>query len=274
MYSSSNFLEEQLPSTRKGVFWFLFKNHYFSFIKIGIILVLFAIPFFIVHFFKDYSYIVAHEKDISNLGDVLIYSAIEIPCLMLVSIPIAGFGKIYHEYAWLEPVFFLSDFKDGIKENIKPCLITAFIIGLLQFAFEWINCYQLSGWLLAIPFGFLVVIFFPLFMHTLFINFIYKNTYFVNFKLACYLYFKHIPTTLLFSLLICSFKVYDLFHFTNIIALLTKNLVFLVIFIFIMPFIFLGAQLNEMRIFDLRINSIRFPQLVNRGLYVKKDTKS
>ena len=74
-------------------------------------------------------------------------------------------------------------------------------------------------------------------------------------------------------ILICAFKVYDLFQFTNIIAILTKNFVFIIIILFVMPMILLGTQLNELRIFDKHINSVRFPDLVNKGIHQKAEQK-
>ena len=74
-------------------------------------------------------------------------------------------------------------------------------------------------------------------------------------------------------ILICAFKVYDLFQFANIIAILTKNFVLIIVILFIMPMIILGTQLNELRIFDKHINSVRFPELVNKGIQIKEEPK-
>ena len=268
MYSKNSFGKEQLPSTRTGVFFDVFKLHYFSFIKIGLILLAFAIPLFITNFIKDYSFIMMDETGNSNATIVVTCIIIEAFSILFMSIPIAGLGKIYHEYAWLEPVFFASDFKKGISENIKPTLISVMFIALLNAVFNFIYYFSDIGWFVAIPFGFNIVVLYPIIMHTLFISFIYTNKYFYNFKLGCFFYLRHLPTTFLSIIFICAFKVYDLFQFKYIYGILTKNLVFLIIIIFIMPFIFLGVQLNEMRIFDKHINSVRFPHLVNKGLYI------
>ena len=236
--------------------------------KIGLILFAFAIPLFVVNFIKDYSFITANETGNSNTTILVTCIAIETVCILLMAIPVAGLGKIYHEYAWLEPVFFADDFKKGIAENIKPTLISVVLIAILNAIFNIVYYFVGSGWIIAIPFGFNIAVLYPIIMHTLFTSFIYTNKYWDNFKLGCFFYLKHLPTTLLSIVLICAFKVYDLFQFKYIYGILTKNLVFLVIIIFIMPFIFLGVQLNEMRIFDKHINSVRFPHLVNKGLYI------
>lgn len=274
MYSENTFSKDQLPSNRREVFFDVFKLHYFSFVKIGVILFAFAIPLFAINFVKDYSFIIASETGNSNTTMLVTCIAIETVCVLLMSIPIAGLGKIYHEYAWLEPVFFLDDFKKGIKENIKPTLISVVIIAILNAIFNFVYFFVDSGWIIAVPFGFNIAVLYPIIMHTLFTSFIYTNKYWDNFKLGCFFYLRHLPTTLLSIILICAFKVYDLFQFVYIYGILTKYLVFLVIIIFIMPFIFLGVQLNEMRIFDKHINSVRFPHLVNKGLYIEnKDSR-
>ena len=269
MYSKNSFSKDQLPSNRREVFFDVFKLHYFSFVKIGLILFAFAIPLFIVNFIKDYSFIIANETGNSNTTMLVTCIGIETLCILLMSIPVAGLGKIYHEYAWLEPVFFADDFKKGVKENITPSLISVIIIAILNAIFNFVYYFVDSGWIIAIPFGFNIAVLYPIVMHTLFTCFIYTNKYWDNFKLGCFFYFRHLPTTLLSIILICAFKVYDLFQFAHIYGILTKYLVFLVIIIFVMPFIFLGVQLNEMRIFDKHINSVRFPHLVNKGLYIE-----
>ena len=270
LYSKQAFTEDNLPKNRREVFFDVLKLHYFSFLKMGLILFAFAIPLFVVNFFKDYSYVIAHETGNSNATILITCIAVETVLILLLAIPIAGFGKIYREYVWLEPVFFATDFKSGIKDNIKPTLISAAIVAILNLIFNVIFHFTDNGWIMAIPFGFNVAVFFPIIMHTVFINFIYTNKYWDNFKVGCFFYFKHLPTTILCIILIVGFKVYDLFLLANIIAILTKYLVLLIVVIFILPLVFLGVQLNEMRLFDKHINSIRFPHLVKKGMYTKK----
>lgn len=273
LYSSKQFNENDLPSNRREVFGDVLKLHYFSLIKIGLIILLFALPLFVINFFKDYSFIIAHDTGESNSLILAILCVVEAFAILLLSIPVAGLGRIFREYAWLEPVFFSADFKTSLKDNIKPTFISCLLIAILNLIFNLIYYFMNSGWIIAIPFGFNLVVFFPIIMHALFINFTYTNRYWVNFKLACFFYLKHLPSTMLCIVLICAFKIYDLFQFANIIAILTKNFVLIVIVLFIMPMILLGTQLNELRIFDKHINSVRFPELVNKGIHQKTQEK-
>ena len=273
LYSSKQFTENDLPSNRREVFFDVLKLHYFSLIKIGLIILLFALPLFITNFFKDYSFIVAHESGESNTIILIVLCSVEVLAVLLMSIPAAGLGRIFREYAWLEPVFFTTDFKTSLKDNFKPTFISFIWIAILNLIFNIIYYFLNNGWIIAIPFGFNIAVFFPILMHTIFINFTYTNKYWVNYKLACFFYLKHLPSTMLCIILICAFKVYDLFQFTNIIAILTKNFVFIIILLFIMPMILLGTQLNELRIFDKHINSVRFPHLVNKGIHQKVEEK-
>lgn len=273
LYSSKQFNENDLPSNRREVFGDVLKLHYFSLIKIGLIILLFALPLFLINFFKDYSFIIAHDTGESNSLILAILCVVEAFAILFLSIPVAGLGRIFREYAWFEPVFFSTDFKTSLKDNIKPTFISCLLIAILNLIFNLIYYFMNSGWIIAIPFGFNLVVFFPIIMHTLFINFTYTNKYWVNFKLACFFYLKHLPSTMLCIVLICAFKIYDLFQFANIIAILTKNFVLIVIVLFIMPMILLGTQLNELRIFDKHINSVRFPELVNKGIHQKTQEK-
>lgn len=266
LYSKENFTKDSLPHNRKEVFFDILKNHYFSFIKIGLVLFLFALPLLVTSFFLDYSFIIAHENETNNWNVILICSALEIVGLLILAIPISGLGKIYREYVWLEPVFFSDDFKKGFKDNYKVTAISFLIIGILNFIFNMVFYFLNNGWIIAIPFGFNVAVLYPILMHVIFLNFTYSNKYRDNFKVGCLLYFKHLPTTLLCTLLIIAIKVYDLFMLANIIAILTKYLVILFYFIFLLPLFLIGIQLNEMRIFDKHINSVRFPELLNKGI--------
>lgn len=274
LYSSSEFSKKLLPKNRREVFFDVFKMHFFSFVKMGLIFFFFSLPLLSLYFIKDYSYIVAFENDVSNSMALIICTALEFIGVMILSIPIAGFGKIYHEYAWLEPVFFLNDFKEGIKENIVPTLKSMFILSLNIVAFDFAYLFSPSGWLMAIPFGVGVTFVLPVVLHVIFINFIYTNKYMVNFKLGCFFYLKHIISTFLCLLPLLAPKVYTLFIMSNIIALLTKYGVLLVYIIFLVPFIFLAIQLNEMRIFDIHINIQRFPHLVDKGMYKEEQDQN
>lgn len=273
LYSTKQFSENDLPSNRREVFSDVLKLHYFELIKIGLIILLFALPLFIINFFKDYSFIIAHESGESNNIILIILCIVEVFGVLLLAIPAAGLGKIFREYAWLEPVFFANDFKTSLKDNIKPTFISFLLIAILNLIFNLIYYFLNNGLIIAIPFGFNIAVFFPILMHAIFVNFIYTNKYWVNFKLACFFYLKHLPSTMLCIILICAFKIYDLFQFANIIAILTKNFVFIIILLFIMPMILLGTQLNELRIFDKHINSVRFPELVNKGIHQKTEKK-
>lgn len=268
LYAKNDFSKESLPHNRKEVFFDVSRLHYFSFLKIGVILFLFALPLLTASFFLDYSFIIAHENDSSNALIIIICSFTEIIGLLILAVPISGLGKIYREYVWLEPVFFADDFRKGIKDNYKVTAISFLIIGILNFVFNMIYFFLNNGWIIAIPFGFNVAVLYPILMHTIFLNFTYSNKYGDNFKVACFLYLKHLPTTLLCSILIIAIKAYDLFQLANIIAILTKYLVILIYFVFLLPIIIIGVQLNEMRIFDKEINASRFPELINRGIVI------
>lgn len=275
LYSTSDFKKDSLPTNRKELFWDILKNHYFSFLKTGLILVLFCLPLLFIGFIKDYSYIYANENGISNEATLITASAVEIIFVILLSIFASGMGKIYKEYSWMDPVFFKDDFKIGVKENIKPTIISAIFIALLNFFFNFVYVVSDNGFITAIPFGFNTVVLFPIFLHVIFINFLYTNKYGTNFSLGCFFYLKHLPSTLLLTMLIILPKAFDFFHFANIFTILTKYIIIAIYIIFIIPLILLIAQLNEMRIFDKRVNVIRFPEMVNKGLYIpEKKTDS
>ena len=268
-YKKDDFTENSLPSTRAELFNDVSRIHFFDLVKIGLMLLAFFAPLLIVMYLKDYSYIDAYNNDYSNFKVLLIFSFIEVPLVILAFFGVAGVGQIYLNLSFMEPVFFLNDFKEGIKKNWKPTLVSAIIVALFTLLFNYLKICEFSGWFLAIPFGFNFVVIFPIILHTLFLNFVYTNKYSANLKLGCYLYLKHLPTTLLCTLLIVFPLFFELFYSANVLALSLKFVFIVLLFIFYFPFAIFGTQLNELRIFDKRINSTRFPEIVGKGLTKK-----
>ncbi len=273
-YAASDFTKQQLPSTRKALFWDVFRLHFFAFLRLGVLLWAFSLPLIVIGIVRDVSYIQANEQGTSNFLTLVLCDALTPIGILSLAFWASGVSVIYREYVWLEPVFFGTDFKDGIKKNLGPTLLSTLWASVFVVIFYLCRDYFFSiegernGFYIAIPFGFLCFAVMPVLYHTVFLNFLYTNPYHKNLKLGMYLYGKHIPSTLLFLLLLFASRLFDWFHFVNVSMLFLKYLVITVLVIFVLPFVLLAAELHEMSIFDKHINRTRFPQLVDKGLSI------
>ena len=165
-FSKSDFNETSLPKNRKELFFDILKQNHSILFKIAGLLILFLIPFLTVLALKDYSFIVAHNEDKSNATMLIVCFILEILAILIFAIAISGFAKIFKELCYMEPVFFKDDFLKGVKENIKPTLLIALIVGIINFMFQYCYYFIDNGWLKAVPFG---VIYFIIYLQIIFL---------------------------------------------------------------------------------------------------------
>ena len=88
-----------------------------------------------------------------------------------------------------------EDFLSGIKDNKIQCIFIGLTTGILAFLFNVIRIYSNSGWLDAIPFGFIFFGFYPVLIHAFFMNSIYTNKFSMNLKAGAFCYFKFFNIT-------------------------------------------------------------------------------
>ena len=266
-FANQEFNSKLLPENRKELFADIFKLHHAKLFLSGLILLLFSIPLLVVLFLKDYSYV--SLTDIAEIRSMsLMYSALEIPAIVILSIGFSGISKVFRNYCWMDPVFFKEDFLSGIKDNKIQCIFIGLTTGILAFLFNVIRIYSNSGWLDAIPFGFIFFGFYPVLIHAFFMNSIYTNKFNMNLKAGAFCYFKFFWRTILTSCLLYIFLVPSLFHFIHPLGVILKYTIIVIFMIFLLPIILLIVNLSEMVIFDSLINKEKFPQLYKKGLYI------
>jgi len=273
--AAKNFEYKDLPQNRKEQFFDLFKNHFRTLLWMALVTFIFMIPLIAVMVYKDWTVIAItaryQEKLITieeaniQIGSVnRLAAGIYIPCFMLVFLGFAGPIRVLRQLIWSEPVFLKYDYFKGLKQNYGPYLLSGFLFGLFNFVQELIRYTAGTNQILiAIPLGIEWLLIFPIIFVYLFVSTMYSSVHGSNFKVSAYLFFRHLPTTLLLSLL--TFGLYFLRFIQNP---LIKYLVLLAVLLIYLPTIVLIGYLNEIRILDLRINEKDHPELMNKGLFL------
>ncbi len=160
--SLPDFTAKNLPTTRWGLFWDVFKNRFFELFKVSLLGDLFAIPLILVLFFaflseRAYNIYIPYDGNIgigyplepnaAIMGQVLTYySAIRkfamlIPCIMIFAIGLSGVFYVMRRLVWGEDVSVVRHFFKGVKENWLASLITGsvFALSLFMMMYNFLN---------------------------------------------------------------------------------------------------------------------------------------
>lgn len=260
-----------LPVTRKAHFKDSIKNRWRLLLRCGLILLLFSLPLIICSFSKDFflfSKVSAEEveqKDYTNLVAFLelIYSFIILANSALFSVGLSGVLKIIKKVCWSEGVIFWSDFKCGIKENIRVTLLMCLLFGFNILLIRVLIIINLSMILISIIGFICVFIVFPFALLTI----IYSSIYVLSFKQLMHnsilLFVRNYLFLFGVSLLLILLNGIDAI---TIPVLFTKQGVLILLLLISSIFILLLYEylLNS---FDIDINKKNHPELYRRGLY-------
>lgn len=269
--ASKNFTKEDLPSNRKEVFLDRFKNQFSVLFKSGLILLLFFVPFIVVHFLKDYSlWSMMSKNELTNIEYdriQILYSIIDIPLYLILSIGFSGAFRVIKNLAWDIPVFFKEDFKEGIKKNYKQFMLVFFVFSFLkllcQIALSISNIPEFFSYL---PYGFLIGIIVPITLTSLNIFNLYNAKYFEAMRLSLRFFFGKAFKSIL-AILIVTLPLFILLIPNFII----KYILFIFAILFLIPCSLLGWFLYNCYLFDIYMNKKNYPEIYDKGIYRKEN---
>lgn len=272
-FADREFTEQQLPHNRRQQFFDCLKVRFSLFMRIGVILLLFLLPCFILAVYRDFTFIGfgarLSEGEITSeqyfqmtSGTNMVVSAIDIVCLAVASVGFAGTARVIRQLIWGEAVFFRNDFSDGVRANGKSYVILFVLIGAVNFINTLTGSMQFPVEIVKyIPFAISVVVLLPVALFILSQTVVYKNNVRTLLKNGCILYMKSAPVVWLF---LCAFV---LFFLTGFIPLVfVKYVLQVALIVFVLPLFMLGWLLNSFSLFDKYINKNQFPELYNRGV--------
>lgn len=266
---SKEFDKNDLPSTRKEQFFDLFRHRFFFLLGLGVLLLLFFIPFFASIVYKDLAILSinqsemdANDKAASLLFISLLFSFLAMLGLLIFSIGLSGVMKLLKQLIYDEPIFFKDDFLTGIKENYKSFLLLSFFAGLLNLISNAIGILFDNVLLLKIIFPALnFVLFYPVIFVAFFLASTYSNRLLVTLRSSLLIYIKHFP-----SVFLCFALVYGVSFYQYIDIMLLKYLLIVFTLLLYFPILLLSSYLNQIRIYDYLINKDQFPSYYLKGL--------
>ena len=274
--ANKDFSAEGLPHNRKEVFFDLLKIRYPMILLLGLVLLVFATPLIISSFIgdsmaagilADYNDGVYTEKQAIDL----IYSlrntvnVINVPCLIVLAIGLAGVMRIIRQLIWGEGVFFTQDLFEGIKLNWPIYVMVSALAGFVIFTVGLVipsGQSTIVGVILSAAQFAAVAVFLPVAMFVLTQAQIYTNPFFTYARNGFLFFIKKLIPTLVFM-----FAFYLPFITDYLSGALLKLILLIVYFIFVAVPALMAWFLFSCSVFDEFINKDCYRQIYDKGVY-------
>lgn len=275
-YRKNDFGLDDLPNTRREQFFDIFKNEWKTLLLIGLLLLLFSLPFLTLEFFHWFIKMNlpiqlnnqgVDEQTIYNalrLSEIL-YESILVLTNLILAVPLAGAARIMKRLIHGEGVLFKDDFVTGIKQNIWHFLLFMLIYSILRFSAQFTYIYIenipiFSSLVRGVTTGILYVFFLPILLFMFCEDALYKMNVWTNFKNSYQLAVRAIFYMLIFSFIIFSLS------FIKYISLIYMQLLLWGIIIILSPLYLLSLSLLTISKFDTYINKDNYPEVYRKGL--------
>lgn len=280
--AATDFLEENLPQTRKEQFFDLLKNQYKVIFFIGLVLLVIFVPDIIKNVLKDIMNnkinvslsegVITKEQALSGTFVTwLISSAVDLVLYPIMFTGIFGLLRVIRQLTYGEPVVFKYDFSLGYKENFKTGLLLGFIVGITKFIFDLvIVSFASSAIIKTLTYVIFLLILLPMFIVCTYYCTIYKNKMRRALGHSFLLYLKGSWRILLTMVVgILPFLLFELL--LNWVPI--KQIIYVVLVLFLIPLVLLVGFLVMNYVFDEAINIGQYPTLYRKGLYMSDKEK-
>jgi hypothetical protein len=270
--AKTDYTDSMLPKNRKEVFGDVFKLHWKSFLLLGLITLIFSVPFIFIDIYEFFAIINIENEENLLMNSILVdnmSNLLKLPFILLLSILISGLIRIIRQFSWLENVTLSYDFFLGVKQNVRQVFITILFVGILWYLSMYcLNISQISEnfmkYVLVLPIGLFIFVVLPIAGNMLVSISMYNNSILQNIKVAFVVYasnpFKNIACTLLCTVIFMVGFVPYIY-----VQIIVKSIGYI-----IFPFLLLGFYLYTNKRFDEIINKHYYPELVNKGLNLEK----
>ncbi len=277
-YSVNEFDDSCLPTNRFKQFLDIIKIEWRTLFRIGFILLLFAIPFVIATFFRDffisaYKSILtdsgASQEEIQSVINVItaIYLGVTAICFVIFSVGLAGVSRVIQNLVYGNGFVFRFDFAFGIKNNGKRFVITALILGIFNFLVQFNSLYfsQASSFIFQVIRFFAICLFFifvlPIALFSMSNHVTYKMTVGECLSNGYKCTFARFLFTFIFSILFYGITFIEWIRHPVFIAL-----AYVLLVILISPLLYLSWRLFAVSTFDKHINKDNYPEIYRKGL--------
>lgn len=270
--NENDFLISDLPKNRVQLFFDILKNQWSSLLILSFTTLLVFMLLIISRYqnISIISNIISSDMENKNYHiqfAYFIHYAINIVIIIIIGIYLSGMMRVFKKMSYNEGFFLGADFFKGVKENIKEYLIIYTIYGILCFMVESLSInYLMADSMLyylfkIINYGFLL----PILLICSCLSTIYSDNIFKKIKISFLLYIKNF-FKIIFALIIMICPLLSLIMGSTIVQLFVP-IIYCLIYL---PLSLLGFLIMMNGVFDKYINKENFPDLVNKGMYVKK----
>lgn len=175
---ATDYTPDMLPANRKEVFFDVVKLHFGDLIKLGLVLLFFAMPLHLLAIGEDimtagvYTQVQDATAQQQQGGYITIMmvkvlrAAISTVLSPFLSVGLAGALRVVRQYGWGENVFLTTDFAKGVRQNWRQIAGLEFLLGMIYtLSLLAQQLAQISVgtivWLLHIPMAAFVLVILP-----------------------------------------------------------------------------------------------------------------
>ena len=280
--AKQDFLEENLPQTRKDQFFDILKNQYKVVLLTGLMLLLFFLPILAFSIFKSimigkaYAVYELGEATIEQVNDAVIFNTLIFDGVNLLLYPIlfagvSGVLRVIRQLVFGEPVVFRFDFNKGIKDNFKTFLLIGLFVALLKLLISFIVIgFGFNPYIKVAAYAILYAVLLPpLFVMSAY-SVIYANKFFTSLKQSFLLYLRG-SWKFLGMILVIIVPYILLEEFFSYVTF--RQIIYCVLIVFALPLVILISFMVMFETFDKLINIRLFPEIWRKGLYVSEKEK-
>ena len=273
--SDKEFNRSNLPTNRRQVFKFAYKQRWLTLFNVNLLAVLFALPFIlfeIVYFIYSSSHAGASVTKQNSIA--ISCFLIRFPTMLLASVGLSGAVYVIRKICWDEPFSLKKDFFKGISNSSKQFMgISAIISIFVLLAEVLVNYYSSGSGFLNLYIVFTIAVVSVIALIVVIYHFaicsLYNMSFLSSLKLAILLTFKKLFFNILMLIVgVLPVAVFFLipittFYFIGVTILLFGGLSYLIL----VCFLFTNAT------FDKYINEKEYPEFVRKGMYDFEEEK-
>lgn len=237
-------------------------------LAVGLLSLAFLLPDIAVLTYNDIAASVISQGG-EDVASKIVTLRLQTSLLQVVSCVVLFFGAsgvfyLLRQLAWDEPTSIFSGWWKGVKQNRKHYTFFGVCVGILNVLNTFAEV-LLRGFVKYVPRALFVLIVVPVLLYAAILDVVYSKKIGNLLSSAATLYFKTLPITLLFALLVIAPSLL-LFvpKFTIRYAILAVWVVVAV------PIVLFGWTLYAMDKLDKFINKEHYPEIYNKGVYVDK----
>lgn len=237
-------------------------------LAVGLLSLAFLLPDIAVLTYNDIAASVISQGG-EDVASKIVTLRLQTSLLQVVSCVVLFFGAsgvfyLFRQLAWDEPTPIFSGWRKGVKQNWKHYTFFGVCVGILNVLNTFAEV-LLHGFVKYVPRALFVLIVVPVLLYATILDVVYSKKIGNLLSSAATLYFKTLPITLLFALLVIAPSLL-LFvpKFTIRYAILAVWVVVAV------PIVLFGWTLYAMDKLDKFINKEHYPEIYNKGVYVDK----